>query len=93
MLVLNGADDTQRPGTRIAAFEKEMEPPAPTGSSSTSAAPCTASPSRTAAGPDGSCVYNERAAKRAYEMMHDFFAERFAQSASEPPFAALSDRD
>ncbi|MCA1715182.1 MAG: dienelactone hydrolase family protein, partial [Gammaproteobacteria bacterium] len=24
------------------------------------------------------CVYNARAARRAYEMLHDFFRERFA---------------
>ena len=68
VLVLNGADDTCVTDEDIAAFEKEMDAAGPTGSSSISAAPCIASPRPTPT-IRRAALYNERAAKRAYEMM------------------------
>ena len=78
LLVLNGADDKAVTDTDILAFEKEMD-----GAGAdwqfvdfSGAVHCFAEPS---AGNDPStnCAYDERAAKRAYRMMDDFFEERF----------------
>ncbi|HOU64979.1 MAG TPA: dienelactone hydrolase family protein, partial [Thermomonas sp.] len=78
LLVLNGADDKAVPDSDILAFEKEMD-----GAGAdwqfvdfSGAVHCFAEPS---AGNDPStnCAYDERAAKRAYRMMDDFFEERF----------------
>ncbi|MCY7354634.1 MAG: dienelactone hydrolase family protein [Lysobacter sp.] len=77
VLVLNGADDRGITDADIASFEKEMD----AGGADwqfvnfSGAVHCFAEAD--AKDPPG-CVYNERAAKRAYEMLHDFFRERFA---------------
>jgi dienelactone hydrolase len=77
VLVLNGADDRGTAGD-IAGFEKEMNQAGADWQfvNFSGAVHCFAL--ETANSPPG-CVYNERAAKRAVRMMHDFFAERFAQ--------------
>ena len=78
VLVLNGADDKAVSDADILAFEQEMD-----GAGAdwqfvdfSGAVHCFAEPS---AGNDPStnCAYDERAAKRAYRMMDDFFEERF----------------
>lgn len=78
VLVLNGAADKSVPDADILAFEKEMD-----GAGAdwqfvdlSGAVHCFAEPS---AGNDPStnCAYDERAAKRAYRMLADFFEERF----------------
>lgn len=77
VLVLNGADDRGVTATDIVEFGKEMD----AGGADwqfvnfSGAVHCFAEAD--ANSPPG-CVYNERAAKRAYEMMRDFFRERFA---------------
>jgi dienelactone hydrolase len=77
VLVLNGADDRGVSDEDIASFEQEMDA---TGAdwqfvNFSGAVHCFAEAD--ANNPPG-CVYNERAAKRAYGMMSDFFRERFA---------------
>lgn len=76
LLVLNGADDKGTAGD-IAGFEKEMNEAGADWQfvNFSGAVHCFALES--ANSPPG-CVYNERAATRAYRMMEDFFAERFA---------------
>jgi len=77
VLVLNGADDGGITDADIASFEKEMD----AGGADwqfvnfSGAVHCFAEAD--AEDPPG-CVYNERAAKRAYTMLHNFFRERFA---------------
>src|SRR5690606_21574675 len=79
VLVLNGADDKAVPDSDIAAFEQEMD-----GAGAdwqfvdfSGAVHCFAEPSA-GTDPASNCRYDERAAKRAYRMMADFFRERFA---------------
>ena len=78
VLVLNGADDRGITDADIDNFETEMD----AGGADwqfvnfSGAVHCFAE--EDAKNPPG-CVYNERAAKRAYEMLHDFFRERFAK--------------
>ena len=76
ILVLNGADD-QSVAPHIPAFEKEMNAAGADWQfvNFSGAVHCFAL--ETANSPPG-CVYNERAAKRAYRMMGDFFDEVFA---------------
>lgn len=79
VLVLNGADDPSVPDADIVGFEKEMDAArvdwqfvdfgGATHGFTEPGAPGEAC---------GICAYNERSAKRAYRMMDDFFAERFA---------------
>ncbi len=78
VLVLNGADDKAVGDAEILAFEQEMD-----GAGAdwqfvdfSGAVHCFAEPS---AGndPGSNCRYDARAAKRAYRMMDDFFAEAF----------------
>ncbi len=78
ILVLNGADDRGTSMEDIAAFNKEMD-----GAGAdwqfvnfSGAVHCFAEAD--ANSPPG-CVYNERAAKRAYRMMGNFLAEVFAK--------------
>ncbi len=77
VLVLNGADDRGITDVDIDSFEKEMD----AGGADwqfvnfSGAVHCFAEAD--AKDPPG-CVYNERAAKRAYTMLHNFFRERFA---------------
>lgn len=77
VLVLNGADDRGVSAEDIAAFGKEMDAAGADWQfvNFSGAVHCFAEAD--AASPPG-CVYNERAAKRAFEMMHDFLRERFA---------------
>ncbi|RZA20482.1 MAG: dienelactone hydrolase family protein [Lysobacteraceae bacterium] len=79
VLVLNGADDKAVPDADILAFEKEMDAARADWQfvDFSGAVHCFAEPG---AGNDAStnCAYDERAAKRAYRMMDDFFRERFA---------------
>lgn len=77
VLVLNGADDRSVSDEDIAAFEKEMDAAGADWQfvNFSGAVHCFAEPE--ADNPPG-CAYNERAARRAYEMMSDFFRERFA---------------
>ena len=75
VLVLNGADDRGTAGD-IAGFEKEMNAAGADWQfvNFSGAVHCFAL--ETANNPPG-CLYNERAAKRAYRMMEDFWKERF----------------
>ena len=77
ILVLNGADDGGVSGADIAAFGKEMDAAGADWQfvNFSGAVHCFAEAD--ANGPPN-CVYHPRAAKRAFEMMHDFFRERFA---------------
>jgi dienelactone hydrolase len=77
VLVLNGADDRGVTADDIAAFGKEMDAAGADWQfvNFSGAVHCFAEAD--ANSPPG-CLYNERAAKRAFEMMHDFFRERFA---------------
>ncbi|MEO8187662.1 MAG: dienelactone hydrolase family protein [Burkholderiaceae bacterium] len=79
VLVLNGADDKGTAGD-IAGFEKEMNDAGAdwTLVNFSGAVHCFALPD--AHKPPG-CVYNERATRRGEQLMHDFFAERFAAKA------------
>lgn len=76
LLVLNGADD-RGTAPHIDAFEKEMDRAGADWQfvNFSGAVHCFAL--EAANSPPG-CLYNARAAKRAYRMMGDFFQERFA---------------
>ena len=82
ILVLNGADDTSVTAEQIAGFEKEMKTAKADWQfiNFSGARHCFSQPEDADNPPDDNCLYNERAAKRAFEMMHDFFRERFAAS-------------
>ena len=77
VLVLNGADDAGVTDAQIVAFEKEMDAARADWQfvDFSGAVHCFTQPE--SQGP-GNCAYNERAAKRAFLMMRNFFAERFA---------------
>lgn len=77
VLVLNGASDQSVSAADIASFEHEMDAAGADWQfvNFSGAVHCFAEDD--ANSPPG-CVYNERAAKRAYEMLRDFFRERFA---------------
>lgn len=76
ILVLNGASDQGVTAGDIAGFENEMDAAGADWQfvNFSGAVHCFAEPD--ADSPPG-CVYNERAATRAYEMLRDFFRERF----------------
>lgn len=76
LLVLNGADDKGQK-ENIVPFEQEMDRAGADWQfvNFSGAVHCFAL--EAANNPPG-CMYNERAAKRAYAMMHNFFRERFA---------------
>jgi dienelactone hydrolase len=78
VLVLNGADDTSVTAEHIAAFEQEMDAAGADWQfvNFSGAVHCFSQPED--AGGTGNCRYDERAAGRAFEMMRDFFRERFA---------------
>ncbi len=78
LLVLNGAADPNVPAQAIADFRKEMDAAGADWQfvDFSGAVHCFAEPE--ANSPPG-CVYNERAASRAYRMMADFFEEVFAK--------------
>ena len=79
VMVLNGADDKSVSDADIVAFEQEMNAAKADWQfvDFSGAVHCFAEPS---AGndPASNCRYDALAAKRAYRMMDDFFAERFA---------------
>ncbi|RZA14864.1 MAG: dienelactone hydrolase family protein [Lysobacteraceae bacterium] len=79
VLVLNGADDKAVPDADILAFEKEMDAARADWQfvDFSGAVHCFAEPA-SGNDPASNCRYDERAAKRAYRMMDDFFRERFA---------------
>ena len=76
ILVLNGADD-RGTAPHIAAFEKEMNDAGADWQFANFSGAVHCFALENANRPPG-CVYNERAAKRAYRMMDDFLEERFA---------------
>lgn len=75
VLVLNGADDAWVPAEQIASFEKEMRDAGADWQfvNFGGAVHCFAEADANSPG----CVYEPRAAKRAYAMMEAFFDERF----------------
>lgn len=77
VLAMNGGDDKFVPEEQIAAFEKEMRDANVDWQfvNFGGAVHCFAIP--TALGEVPGCQYNERAAKRAFVMMHDFLSETF----------------
>ena len=77
VLALNGADDSYVPAAQIEGFGKEMQAAGADWQfvNLGGAVHCFAEPDQNS--PPG-CVYNERAAKRAFKMMRDFLAESFA---------------
>lgn len=77
ILVLNGADDASVTDENIAAFEKEMNAAKADWQfvDFSGAVHCF---TQAESNDPPNCVYNERAAKRAFEMMSNFFRERFA---------------
>ena len=77
VLVLNGADDTSVTDAHIAAFEKEMDAADADWQfvDFSGAVHCFTQPE---SNDPPNCAYNKRAATRAFEMLHDFFRERFA---------------
>ena len=77
VLVLNGADDTYVPAEQIAAFQQEMTDAQVDWQfvNLSGAVHCFAEPDQNS--PPG-CVYNQRAADRAFRLMNGFFDERFA---------------
>ncbi len=76
ILVMNGADDSYVSAEQIQSFQDEMKAANADWQfvNFSGAVHCFAL--ETANSPPG-CVYNERAAKRAFRMMNQFFAERF----------------
>ena len=78
VLALNGGDDKFVPEEQIVAFQKEMRDANVDWQflSFGGAVHCFAIPSATGQVPG--CKYNERAAKRGFALMHDFFDEAFA---------------
>ena len=77
ILVLNGADDASVTDAHIAAFEKEMDAAKADWQfvDFSGAVHCFTQPE---SNDPPNCAYDERASKRAFEMMRDFFDERFA---------------
>jgi dienelactone hydrolase len=77
VLVLNGANDANTTLDNVAAFKKEMDAAGVDWQfvDFSGAVHCFALEN---AHSPPNCVYNPRAAKRAYTMMDDFFRERFA---------------
>jgi dienelactone hydrolase len=80
VLVLNGADDRGISDEDILAFQDEMDAAGADWQfvNFSGAVHCFAEPD---AGndPESNCRYHERSARRAHEMLHDFFRERFAR--------------
>lgn len=78
VLAMNGGDDKFVPEDQIVAFQKEMRDANVDWQfvSFGGAVHCFAIP--TALGEVPGCQYNDRAAKRAFVMMHDFLDETFA---------------
>lgn len=79
ILVLNGADDSSVSAEQIAAFEQEMDAAGADWQfvNFSGARHCFSQPEDAGKPPDGNCLYNERAARRAFRIMEGFFDERF----------------
>lgn len=77
VLVMNGADDTYTPESAILGFEKEMREAGVDWQfvNYGGAVHCFAIPTATHSG--AGCQYNPKVARRAYALMHAFFAEVF----------------
>ncbi len=78
ILVLNGAADKSVTAEDIAAFQKEMDAAGADWQFVNFAGAVHCFAEADANSPPG-CVYNPRAAKRAYRMLEDFFEERFGE--------------
>ena len=80
ILALNGADDKDVPATQDAKFEQEMKAARADWQlvHFGGARHCFSQPEDAGNPPDGNCLYNERAANRAFGMANDFFREQFA---------------
>lgn len=78
ILVLHGADDFYVPAENLRAFEEEMKAAGAdwTFVNFSGAKHCFAE--REAKNEPPGCIYDEQAARRAYAMLDDFLAERFA---------------
>lgn len=87
VLALNGADDTSVGAEQIAGFEQEMKKAGADWQfvNFGGARHCFSQPEDADNPPDDNCRYDERAAKRSFEMMRDFFRERFAADAGGRP--------
>ena len=81
MLVLNGADDTSVDAGQIAKFEREMTAAGADWQfvNFSGARHCFSQPEDAGQPADSNCRYDARAARRAFEMTHDFFREQFAR--------------
>lgn len=81
ILVLNGADDSSVDAKQIAGFEQEMDAAGADWQfvNFSGARHCFSQPEDADKPPDGNCLYNERAARRAFRIMEGFFDERFAK--------------
>jgi dienelactone hydrolase len=79
VLALNGADDSSVTAEQIAAFEQEMKAADADWQlvNFGGARHCFSQPEDADKPPGDNCRYNARAAKRAFEMMYDFFREQF----------------
>jgi dienelactone hydrolase len=79
ILVLNGADDKSVDAKQIAAFEQEMDAAGADWQfvNFGGARHCSSQPEDADKPADGNCLYNERAAGRAFRIMEGFFDERF----------------
>lgn len=80
VLVLNGADDRGIGDQDIRAFQDEMDAAGADWQfvNFSGAVHCFAEPDA-GSDPESNCRYHERSARRAHEMLHDFFRERFAR--------------
>ncbi|HDS1073484.1 TPA: dienelactone hydrolase family protein [Stenotrophomonas maltophilia] len=76
VLVLNGADDKSVTAEDIAAFQKEMDAAKVDWEFTNYSGAVHCFAERDANSPPG-CQYNERAAKRAWKALDEFFEERF----------------
>ena len=81
VLVLNGAEDAMVTDAHIAAFGAEMKAAGADWQfvDFGGARHCFAEPENAGNDPAGNCVYDERAATRAFRLMADFFREQFAK--------------
>ena len=79
-LVLNGAADTSVTAEQIVAFGKEMDGVGADWQfvNFSGARHCFTQPENANADPGNNCQYHERSSRRAFEMLRDFFRERFA---------------
>ena len=79
ILVLNGADDSSVDAAQIAGFEQEMDAAGADWQfvNFSGARHCFSQPEDAGNPPDGNCLYNARAATRAFRMAGDFFEEIF----------------